>query len=106
MSLILTDEQQCPLSIQPVTAAGHPAPVDGVPTWASSDPTVADLVVAADGLSADVVSGNLGTAQISVNADADLGTGVTTITGVLDVQVVAAQAVTLAITAGTPELKS
>jgi len=44
----------------------------------------------------------LGTAQINVTADADLGSGVTTINGVLDVQVVAGQAVGFTIQTSPP----
>jgi hypothetical protein len=105
MSLILTDEQKCSLSVAFTTAAGHPAPVDGVPQWSVSDANVLNLTVAADGMSAVVASGALGTAQVNVQADADLGSGVTTISGVLDVEVKPAQAVSVGISAGTPELK-
>jgi len=104
MSLILTDVQKVSLSIQPVDAAGNPAKVDGLPEWQSSDPTVLSLTVAADGLSAEVMTlGPLGTCQISVSADADMGTGVHSITGLLDVEVVASDAVSVAVTAGIPE---
>jgi len=39
---------------------------------------------------------------VNVSADADLGDGVTTIAGTLDVTVAASQAVSLNISAGTP----
>ncbi len=100
--LQLTDSQQCALSIAPVDAKGNPAPVQGAPVWASSAPTVAAVTPSADGLSANIVAGATGTAQISVSADADLGDGVTTITGVLDVTVVGGQATSIGIVAGTP----
>lgn len=100
MSLTLSTVQQCDLSINPVDAKGNPAAVDGAPVWASSDPTVVSLV--ASGTTATIVAQKPGTAQVTVSADADLGTGVTTITGVLDVIVVAAQAVAIDIKAGTP----
>lgn len=62
---------------------GQPAPVDGVPVWASSDETVLTVVAAADGMSAAVNTvAPGGPARISVTADADLGAGVATITGV------------------------
>jgi hypothetical protein len=106
MALILTDEQKVQLSIQPVTAAGNPAAVDGVPVWSVSDATILTLDVAADGMSAWAISaGPLGTSQVSVTADADLGAGIRNISAVLDVQVVAAEAVAMAITAGAPVLK-
>ncbi len=105
MSLILTDEQKVSLSVAFQTAAGHPATVDGVPVWSVSDPSVLTLTVAVDGLSAVAESGALGLSQVSVTADADLGAGVTSITGTLDVEVKPAQAVTVGITSGVPELK-
>ncbi len=104
--LTLTDEQKCHLSIQPLTAAGNPAKVDGAPVWEASDPSILSLAVADDGLSADIATdGPLGTCQIKVTADADLGQGVRSITGVLDVEVIAAEAASLSVVARTPELK-
>ena len=107
MALILTDEQKVQLSIQPVTAAGNPARVDGVPAWSVSDTNVLALDVAPDGLSAwATATGPLGPSQVSVSADADLGEGIRTIAATLDVSVVPAEAVSLAISAGAPELKT
>jgi hypothetical protein len=104
MALILTDVQKVGLSIAPVDAKGNPAPVDGVPTWGTSDASILTVTPAADGMSAEALAvGPVGTAQVNVSADADLGTGITTITGTLDVQVTASQATALDITAGTPE---
>lgn len=104
MSLILKDDQKVKLSILPVDAKGNPAAVDGVPVWASSDDGVIAVIPSADGLSATATAvGKVGTAQVSVTADADLGDGVSNIAGVLDVTVVAGQAVSVGVTAGTPE---
>lgn len=106
MALVLTDIQKVSLSITPTSAAGNPAPVDGAPVWTSSDESVLTVTASADGLSAEAVTtGKLGVAQVSVSADADLGEGVTTITGVLDVEVKASEAVSLAVSAGTPTNK-
>jgi hypothetical protein len=106
MALVLTDIQKVTLSISPKSAAGNPAPVDGVPSWSVSDASVASIVVSENGLSAEVVTtGALGTVQVVVDADADLGEGVETITGVLDIEVKASAAVTLDIGAGVPESK-
>lgn len=104
--LILTEEQQVALAVAFKTAGGHDAKVDGIPTWQSSDPTIVAVEVAADGMTATAVAqGPLGTAQISATADADLGTGVREVTGVLDIEVRAAEAVSALVTAGAPELK-
>lgn len=102
--LTLTDSQKVGLAIQPVDARGNPAPVDGAPQWSVSDEALLRLDVALDGLSAELYAvGPLGNAQVTVAADADLGAGVTTIQGVLDVTVTGGQAVSLAIAAGVPE---
>jgi hypothetical protein len=103
MALVLTDTQKVALSIAPVDAAGNPAAVEEV-TWEVSDSAVLTLAVAEDGLSAEVVTtGALGTAQVSVKADALIGEGVEELTGLLDIEVVADKAVSLGVTAGTPE---
>lgn len=103
MALILTDVQKVGLSVSFVTAKGNPAAVDGLPVWSVSDATVLSVVPAADGLSADVVAvGPLGTSQVSVTADADLGEGVRALIGTLDVTVVASEAASIVINAGVP----
>lgn len=103
MALVLTDSQEVTLTVTPVDKKGNPAVVDGVPTWGTSDDTVLTVAAAADGLTALVTAtGKLGDAQINVSADADLGSGVTSLTGTLDVSVVAGQAATLGVTAGVP----
>jgi len=102
-SLVLTDAQKVTLKVNPVSKAGNPAPVDGAPKWSVSDETVLTLVVAADGLSCDVVTtGKLGSSQVAVVADADLGEGVTELTATLDVDVKASAAVNLGLDVGTP----
>jgi hypothetical protein len=102
--MVLKDTEQVVLSVLPVDAKGNPAPVDGAPAWGSSDPTVATVTPAADGLSATVAAvGPLGKTQISVTADADLGEGVESVVGTLDIEVVAGKAVSLSIKTGTPE---
>ena len=106
MALILTDEQKVSLSVGFFTKAGNPANVDGTPTWASSDPAIVTVTPSEDGRSAVATTvGPLGTAQVTVSADADLGEGVKLVTGVLDIEVRPAEAVSAGIVAGTPELK-
>lgn len=67
-------------------AKGQPAKVDGVPVWASSNETVLTVTPAADGMSAliDTVAAGSGPERVTVTADADLGSGVETITGVTE----------------------
>lgn len=76
-----------------VDAKGNPAQVEGAPVWSSSDPSIVDVVPSADGFSATVTPGAVGTAQIKVEADADLGAGVVPVIALVDVEVVAGQAV-------------
>ncbi len=106
MALILTDEQKVTFSVSFVTAKGNPATVDGAPVWSVSNDTVLSVVPSADGLSAEVVAvGPLGSSQVSVTADADLGAGVTALVGTLDVSVVASEAASVIISAGVPVLQ-
>lgn len=102
MAMLLTDTQKVVFSIQPVDVHGHAARVDGVPSWNVSDPSVGTITVSVDGLSAEFVATAPGMAQVSVQADADLGSGVRTIAGTLDIQVEPGEAVGLTITAGVP----
>lgn len=108
MSLVLLDSQKVALSVQPIDAAGNPAKIDGVPAWSvvGANPEILALEVAGDGLSCEVLTaGQLGTAQVMVSADADLGEGVKTISGVLDIEVQGGEAVSLNVSAGLPEPK-
>ncbi len=103
MALVLTTAEKVGLTIQPQDQYGNPARVDGVPAWGLSDETVGTLTPAADGLSAEfVTSGALGTTQVNVQVDADLGGAVRPVVGTLDIQVEASEAVTVGIIAGTP----
>lgn len=74
--------QQFDATLVITTASGAAAAVDGVPVWASSDATVVTVTAAADGMSAIIPCVAPGTARITVTADADLGAGTVTITGV------------------------
>lgn len=104
MSLLLNDEQKVTLTIDPRTAAGNPASVESI-NWSNSNEAVVSLVVSEDKKTAVVSSVGLGVAQISVVVDADLSENVSELTGILDIEVVASQAVSLGIVAGVPELK-
>lgn len=104
MAFILSTVQKVALSVAFVDAAGNPAVVDGVPSWSSSDASVVAIEdVSPDGMSCFASTvGPLGTAQVSVSADADMGSGTRAVTGVLDIEVQAAEAVSASIAAGTP----
>jgi hypothetical protein len=98
----LTDTQKVSVVLTFVDAKGAPAPINGVPTWASSVPTVAAVTPAADGLSAEIVAGVPGLTQISVTADASLTDVPVIITGTLDLTVVSGQAATITMSPGVP----
>ena len=104
--LVLTDVQKVKLSVSPRSAAGNPALIDGAPKWSVSDDTIVALEVAEDGMGVDVVTtGKIGSVRINVDVDADLGDGVRNLTGVLDIEVKASEAVSIDINANTPEVK-
>lgn len=106
MALVMTSTQQCLLTMQPLDAKGNPAPVDNVAAWQVTNPDVCTLEVAGDGVTALCKATALGDTQVSCTADADLGSGVRNITGLLDVSIRAAEAVSMGIVAGTPEEQS
>jgi hypothetical protein len=70
-----TSEQKVLISLNPTTAAGNPATVDGAPVWSVIEGDCT-LEVAADGLSCYLISGAANVVnQVSVTADADLDGG-------------------------------
>ncbi len=105
MLVTLTDVQKVAATIAVLDAKGNPAAIDGVPVWAAGDPAILAVTPAADGLSAVIAAVGPLTAgtQVTVTADADVGEGVKPIVGILDVAVVASEAVSVNVTAGTPE---
>lgn len=105
MLITITNEQKVPVTLAPTTAAGNPATLDGTPSWNVLEGD-ATIEVAADGLSCYLISGSADVnSKIEVSADADLGEGVQTITDVIDLAVVSAQASGLGLTVGTAETK-
>lgn len=105
MNRTISNEEQIAVRLAPVTAGGQPASLDGPATFevTSGDATV---VPDADGLGFLAVSGAAGVQSvITVTADADLGSGVQTLTDTFVLDVVAASASGLGMTAGQPTLK-
>jgi hypothetical protein len=79
----MNTSEKIPVTITVTTPSGAPAQFQGQPNWATSDATIITVVPAADGMSADVISVAEGSgARVTVSIDADLGDGVTTVTGV------------------------
>lgn len=110
MANINTDQRYDAVSLDITDSTGRPAKVDGVPVWASSDETVVSVAAAADGMSAVVDTVAVGVARITVSADADLGAGTTSITGVSeDITVTpgpSSAASTMVLNLGTPVAKA
>lgn len=106
-----TTEQTLPVLFKIVDGRGRPASIDGDPVVASSDETVAR--VSAEGVTNDgagnyamnIESVAVGSARITVTADADVSPEVSDIVGVLDVNVTLdprTAARTIELTAGAP----
>jgi len=101
--MFLKVTQKLPLFVAFVDALGNPATVDGAPSWAVSDESLATLDVAADGMSAMVNPiGPVGSFKVQVKADADLGEGVKEIIGEMDIDLMGGEAVSVNISAGEP----
>ena len=105
LDLTITNEQKIQVTLNPVTATGRTAKLDGPPTWSVTSGN-STLDVAADGLSAFLVSAdNPGDTEFLVKADADLGSGVEEVSDVIRLSVAGARAANLGLTAGTPVAK-
>lgn len=101
----ITNEEKVKVTLAPVTSTGKPAKLDGKPTWTVTS-GASTVVVADDGLSAELVSADSPeTVEILVEADADLGEGVITISEVISLVVSGANASSLGLVVGTPEPK-
>ena len=100
-TLQLTDIQHDSLTLTAADAAGNPVALPtGSVSWSVSDPAILAITPSADGSSADLAAqGPLGTAQVQVSVAID---PTTTLTGTLDVTVVASAAATIQIVPGTP----
>lgn len=95
--------QTLPVSLKIVDSKGNPALVDGAPTWSVSDPTLAAVAPSPDGMSAVITPlGPMGSFTVQAACDADLGPGVTSIIGTLDIDLAGGDAVAVTIVAGTP----
>lgn len=82
----MMNTQHIPFTLEPRLTNGTPAQIQpGSVVWATSDATII-TVSTTDGLTGfiEAVAPNTNSATVSVTADADLGAGVVTITGVSD----------------------
>ncbi len=107
MALTMTVSKQAVASVKFLDKKGNPAPVDGPPTWTTDNSDVLALTPAADGLSCLIVAvGQIGTGNVQVSADADLGAGVTPIIGTLACTITGGTATTVTIDVGAPTEQS
>lgn len=101
-TLTLTASQRCELNVAFVDKKGNAAPVQSI-DWLVDNSELLQLLPSDVATNCPIVpKGPLGTANVTVKADADLGDGVTEIIGTLEVKIVAGQAVTVEIVPGTP----
>ncbi|MET0742967.1 MAG: hypothetical protein ABWY78_06310 [Microvirga sp.] len=103
MSLIMTVTQECPLEVKFKDSQGNEAPVENI-QWSSSDPNII-IVHANDAVPTKAIvlaAGVAGTGQVNVKADPKIGEPVGEIVGLLDVEIIAAEATVVEISAGTP----
>lgn len=104
---IISADQELDLELSISDSYGNQATVDGTPTWTSGDDAIVALAVSGDGFTAVASAvGPVGTAQVSVRADADIGDGLREIIAVLDIEVVGGEARLVALNAGEPRAKS
>lgn len=103
MKIILTTDQKVTITLNPKTPGGHPATLDGTPSWSASDANVIAVQPSEDGKSCSVLATGTGLATMGASADADLGEGVDTITGEIEFEVVPAEASDLGFEVGQPE---
>ena len=106
LNLTITNEQKIKVTLNPVTDAGKPAQLDGAPVWEVLS-GASKVVAAADGLSAYLISDDSDLTQTvyQVSGDADLGSGVETISDTITLTITHANAKNIGVVAGTPETK-
>lgn len=103
MALTLTATQEAVVEVTYADRLGNPANVDGAPAWTVSNSSIVEVVATEDpNIFVIRATGTLGTSQVTVTADADLGDGVREILATEDITVVAAEAVNATIVFGAP----
>jgi hypothetical protein len=100
----LRDDQQVTLTAEALDAEGNPANVSTA--WSSSDDTVVSITDNGDGSALAVASpGAAGLGSSTVTVDVTDASDGDVHTGTFDIEVVAGDAVTVNVVAGTPEAK-
>jgi hypothetical protein len=100
----MSTEEKRLVMVQPLTAQGNPAQVDGAVQFSVTAGTC--TIAPVDDTSAYVVSGDEpGDSTVQMACDADLGAGVVPVLDTMLVHVVSASAASLDVTVGDPEPK-
>jgi hypothetical protein len=103
LDVSISSEEQCRLSITPLTPGGDPASIDGEAEWSVEGTcTLAPI----DATSAWVIAGEVGDSTVTVLCDADMGDGVVHIADTCVVHVATPMAANLGLAADAPVLKS
>lgn len=105
MATQITSTQKVNVSVTATDVHGNPAPIENV-GWDVSDKSILELRAGSNvgENQAEVFAvGPVGTAQVQVKADVQIGEGQKEKTGTLDIEVVASEAAIIQVTAGTPE---
>lgn len=103
MAVTIKDTEKISVEIIVTDAKGNPAKVDGTPIWNVSDPAGLSFLPSDDGFACDISAvGPLGNFQATVEVDADMGLGVKSLIGVLDIEVVAGEAVAVSFSVSAP----
>jgi hypothetical protein len=96
MAYTLPVDKQVKVKVSYVDAQGNPASVDGAVRWSSSDDKIAEVFadeVAEKSFEAVVVPRGVGQVQILADVDADMGDGVRPLATLMDIAVIAGEAV-------------
>lgn len=104
--MIITTAQKVTANFKATNSkTGKAARVDGVPRWENLTPEIVNLEIPEDGKSVIVTPKQVGSAEIHVTVDADLGAGVREITaiGLISVISVEDEADTVEMTFGEAE---
>ena len=103
LDLSLSSEEQCRLSITPLTPGGDPAPIDGEAAWSVEGTCTVEPI---DATSVWVIAGDVGDSTVTVLCDADMGDGVVHLADTCVVHVATRMAANLGLTADAPVLKT
>ena len=100
--LRLTDSQEFPtVSFSAEDKVNNPAPVENV-KLTSSDDSIVTVTANGDGTYKVTTTGKLGTVQLNAQADARIGDGEKLLFGTETIEVVAGEAVAIALNPGEP----